>query len=129
MDLIAAIIGLICLICFFVMAYNISAIKTLLRQPKETSKSAYWFAQFKKHYHWHDSDAALTALKEAIWLKLTNEGLTETERKKTYETLKEKYEPVIKELKGEFLDYPFNSEINTSYPTYNSISQIHMWNR
>jgi hypothetical protein len=106
MEVIVALIALISLICFFVMASNISGIKALLENPKETTKSKYWFAEFDKHYHWHNSDAALRALQEAIWLKLTNEGLTKPERKKTYNNLKEQYEPTIIELKGEFLKYP-----------------------
>ena len=110
MEVIVFLIALISLICFFVMASNIGSIKALLKTPKEITKSKYWFAEFKKHYHWHNSDAALRALQEAIWLKLTNEGLIEPERKKTYESLKEKYEPIVTELKGTFLKYPFSED-------------------
>ncbi|WP_345952395.1 hypothetical protein [Mucilaginibacter sp. PAMB04168] len=117
-DLIIAIIGLIYLICFFVMAANISAIKSILRQPKTKIEPDYWFKEFSKHYHWHNQDAALRALQEGIWLQLNKEGLSTQGRIGLYENLKEKYEPVIIELKGQFLKFPFSNEKEATVQTY-----------
>jgi hypothetical protein len=95
--LLEVVVGLVLLISYFLLAKNVSQIRQAVTVDDQTFE--HWIKIYKKHIAWHRKSEALNALQEAIWAEYRKEWFGE----KSYDALKEKWEPLINELGGEFM--------------------------
>jgi hypothetical protein len=68
-----------------------------IRQGMFSKNPEYWQKQYNKSLYLGRQDQALFALQEFIWYSMEKK-----KDKKTYDSLKEKYQPEFKRLGGEF---------------------------
>lgn len=97
------VVTLIAVIVFFVMAYNISKIKTMIAPSKDN-----WQAEYKKWKFFGDHDKALVALKNYYWedRKERFNGLTTEEKPAMEKNMRQWFEADFKSVGGEYPNPP-----------------------
>lgn len=104
----SAIIGLIYLISFFIMASNVAAIKKLLSSTAPDKE----FQALRKNYYKYmtlgDKRKAYESLLDIVFYQLTDPRLDKPQRNKMYAELKEKYQKFYDLVEQPFPENPFN---------------------
>lgn len=94
----AAFIHLIVLIKFFQLSQDVWKIKN----NSGSELPSYWLNEYNKSMYLGRNEKALFALQEFIWFSIKKK-----KDRKSYDSLKEKYQDDIHKLGGKFPIYPF----------------------
>jgi len=96
-------IGVVILICFFVLCSNVSKIKKYLRN----SRYQHMKAEYYKYYVLGDKQKAYEAVLYIIFEELSDPELMKEERNRKYSELERQYEAIILNLGFTFPENPF----------------------
>ena len=90
-----AVIQLIALIVFFVMASNVAR---LAKGRKHTE--AYWLDEFDKHAHFGNKEQAIQAAREGIWIRYKGQVLAahSTVKENNLRVIKKVWEPRLQKV-------------------------------
>ncbi|KAA8476104.1 hypothetical protein BDE36_3069 [Arcticibacter tournemirensis] len=92
-SIIAALISIVALVCFFILVSDVGKIKNYLETSGKKSENVY-LDEFRKHQFWRNDQKATELLKDAFWYeasKIKYSVHPESVKLKMYDDLKNRF--------------------------------------